>query len=32
MSDEWPAPNYWCTICDRGAEACMHNPSDVVVE
>lgn len=26
---EWPAPNYWCTICDAGAEDCTHTPEDV---
>lgn len=28
MSDDWPAPDYWCTVCDRGAEGCTHTPSD----
>lgn len=27
MSD-WPAPDYWCTICDAGAEGCQHAPED----
>ncbi len=27
--DEWPAPDYWCTICDRGAEGCLHTPADI---
>lgn len=26
---DWPAPDYWCTICDRGAEACTHTPADI---
>lgn len=25
---EWPAPDYWCTICDRGAEGCQHEPNE----
>ncbi|MGX9349213.1 hypothetical protein [Microbacterium sp. KNMS] len=25
---EWPAPDYWCTVCDRGAEGCGHAPKD----
>lgn len=25
---DWPAPDYWCTICDRGAEGCLHTPAD----
>lgn len=26
---DWPAPDYWCTICNRGAEACEHTPADI---
>lgn len=26
---DWPAPDYWCTVCNRGAEACEHTPADI---
>lgn len=25
---DWPAPDCWCTICDRGAEGGLHDPED----
>lgn len=28
MHDDWSAPDYWCTICNRGAEGCEHTPAD----
>lgn len=31
-TEEWPAPDFWCTICDRGAEACTHTPVSAVVD
>lgn len=32
VTEDWPGPDYWCTICNRGAEGCQHTPADAAVK
>ena len=29
MSGAFQWPDYWCPICDAGAEGCTHTPADL---